>query len=151
VDALGREWPLDRYAEMVARTTTREAMIQGTINRLREHGVTLAQVSAHSAEDFCRYYENAIVSLDGPHPVYPPISTINGGPPFHPRCVHVLTPFVERLATDEENKRGVIAPHLLSNLPGELQRRFRKEFPDIARRAGHRNPGRSRGHQRGSQ
>jgi len=138
VDALGRQWPLDRYAEMVARTTTREAMTQGTINRLREHGVTLAQVSAHNAEDFCRYYENAIVSLDGPHPVYPPISAINGGPPFHPRCVHVLTPFVERLATDEEKKRGIISPDLLNKSPAELQRRFRKEFPGVARAAGKR-------------
>jgi len=138
VDALGRQWPLDRYAEMVARTTTREAMTQGTINRLREHGVTLAQVSAHNAEDFCRYYENAVVSLDGPHPVYPPISAINGGPPFHPRCVHVLTPFVERLATDEEKKRGVISPDLLNKSPAELQRRFRKEFPGVARAVGKR-------------
>ena len=144
VDALGRQWPLDRYAEMVARTTTREAMTQGTINRLREHGVTLAQVSAHNAEDFCRYYENAVVSLNGPHPVYPPITAINGGPPFHPRCVHVLTPFVERLATDEEKKRGIVSPDLLNRSPAELQRRFRKEFPDIARRAGRRSQGRSK-------
>jgi hypothetical protein len=138
VDALGRQWPLDRYAEMVARTTTREAMTQGTINRLREHGITLAQVSAHNAEDFCRYYENAVVSLDGPHPVYPPISAINGGPPFHPRCVHALTPFVERLATDEEKKRGILSPDLLNKSPAELQRRFRKEFPGVARAAGKR-------------
>jgi len=138
VDVLGRQWPLDRYAEMVARTTTREAMTQGTINRLQEHGITLAQVSAHNAEDFCRYYENAVVSLNGAHPVYPPISAINGGPPFHPNCVHVLTPFVERLATDDERKRGVISPNLLNKSPAELQRRFRKEFPGIARRAGRR-------------
>ena len=143
-DRLGREWPLDRYAEMVARTTTREAMTQGTINRLREHGITLAQVSAHNAEDFCRYYENAIVSLNGPHPVYPPISAINGGPPFHPRCVHVLTPFVERLATNEEKERGVVSPDLLNKSPGELQRRFRKQFPDLARRAGRRYQGKER-------
>jgi len=130
VDRLGRQWPLDRYAEMVARTTTREAMTQGTINRLREHGVQLAQVSAHNAHDFCRYYENAIVSIgEQPHPAYPPLSAINGGPPFHPRCVHSLTPFVERLATGEERKRGVIAPDLLSSSPARLQRRFRKEFP----------------------
>jgi len=138
VDALGRQWPLDRYAEMVARTTTREAMTQGTINRLREHGITLAQVSAHNAEDFCRYYENVIVSLDGPHPVYPPISAINGGPPWHPNCQHALTPFVERLATDEEKKRGIISPDLLNKSPAELQRRFRKEFPGVARAAGKR-------------
>ncbi len=137
VDALGRRWPLDRYAEMVARTTTREAMTQGTVNRLREHGLQLAQVSAHNAEDFCRYYENAIVCIgDEPHPVYPPISAINGGPPFHPRCVHVLTPFVERLATQDEKKRGIISPESLDKSPAELQRRFRKEFPDLARSAG---------------
>jgi len=92
--------------------------------------------------------------------IYPPISAANGGPPFHPRFVHVLTPFVERLATDEEKsptlqssdcalassrrrygdgaKRGVISLDLLNKSPAELQRRFRKEFPDIARRAGER-------------
>jgi hypothetical protein len=128
-DRLGRKWDLDRYTEMVARTTTREAMTQGTINRLREHNITLAQVSAHNAGDFCLYYENVIVNIgDEPHPVYPPISAINGGPPFHPRCVHVLTPFVERLATDEEKKRGIISPDLLNRTPADLQRQFRREI-----------------------
>ena len=107
VSQAGRRWPLDRYAETVAHTTTREAMTQGTVNRLREHGIVLAQVSAHNAKDFCIYYENAVVSIgDEPHPVYPPISSVNGGPPFHPNCVHVLTPFVERLATEEEKRGG---------------------------------------------
>jgi len=63
------------------------------------------------------------------------------GPPFHPRCVHVLTPFVERLAAEHEKKRGVVTPGLLNKSPVELQRRFRKEFPDIARRAGRRYQG----------
>jgi len=44
----------------------------------------------------------------------------------------VLTPFVERLATDEERKRGMISPDLLGRSPSELQRRFRKEFPKRA-------------------
>jgi hypothetical protein len=139
VDRRGRQWQLDRYAEMVARTTTREAMSQGTVNRLREHGIQLAQVSAHWATDFCRYYENVVVSIgDEPHPIYPSISAINGEPPWHPNCVHSLTPFVERLATPEERERGKIAPDLLNKPPAELQRRFRKEFPDLARRAGKR-------------
>ena len=123
IDKLGRHWPLDRYAEMVARTTTREAMTQGTIQRLREHGIQLAQVSAHHAADFCIYYENAIVCVGPePHPVYPSISAIGGGPPFHPRCVHVLTPFVERLATEEERKAGIVSPEVLNCTPAELQR-----------------------------
>ena len=142
-DALGRQWDLDRYAEMVARTTTREAMTQGTINRLREHRILLAQVSAHKAADFCIYYENVVVSIgEEPHPVYPPISTIGGGPPFHPNCVHVLTPFVERLATEQEKERGIISPDLLNKTPAELQQRYQYQS---ARRRGlarpaHRNP-----------
>lgn len=136
VDRSGRAWDLDRYAEMAARTTTREAMTQGTINRLREHGVRLAQVSAHNAPDFCLYYENVVVNIgDEPHPVYPPLSAINGGPPFHPNCVHVLTPFVERLATPEERKAGIPDAEVLNKSPGELQRRFRAERPARARRA----------------
>jgi hypothetical protein len=129
VDKLGRHWSLDRYAEMVARTTTREAMTQGTIQRLREHGIELAQVSRHACADFCVYYEDAIVSIgDEPHPVYPPISAIDGGPPFHPRCAHVLTPFVEQLATEEERSAGLASPEVLGRPSAELQRRYREEF-----------------------
>jgi hypothetical protein len=127
LDRKGRAWDIDLYSEMVARTTTREAMTQGTINRLREHGIQLAQVSAHHATDFCIYYENVIVSIGPePHPVYPPISAINGGPPFHPRCVHVLTPFVERPATEEERKAGRVQPEVLNRTPAELQRRYQE-------------------------
>ncbi|MFB3882455.1 MAG: phage minor capsid protein [Armatimonadota bacterium] len=123
IDKRGRHWPLDRYTEMVARTTTREAMTRGTIQRLREHGVELAQVSAHNAQDFCIFYENAIVCVgDQPHHLYPPIAAIDGGPPFHPRCVHVLTPFVEWLATEEEKKAGIMPPEVLGRPPAELQR-----------------------------
>ncbi len=126
LDRKGRAWDLDRYSEMVARTTTRETMTEGTVNRLREHGIQLAQVSAHHATDFCIYYEGIIVSI-GPesHPVYPPLSAINGGPPFHPNCVHVLTPFVERLATGEERKAGLVPAEVLNRTPVQLQARFR--------------------------
>jgi len=89
LDRAGRKWDLDRYSEMVARTTTREAATTGTINRLSEHNIWLAQVSAHNAGDFCLYYENVIVFIgDDPNPTpYPPISAIEGGPPFHPQCL----------------------------------------------------------------
>jgi len=130
LDRRGRAWDLDRYSEMVARTTTREAMTEGTVNRLREHGIQLAQVSAHHAADFCLFYENAVVSVGPePHPVYPPISAVGGGPPFHPRCVHVLTPFVEGLATDEEKKAAMVLPDVLNRTPAELQRRYRERIP----------------------
>jgi len=100
-DRLQRRWDLDRYSEMVARTTTREAMTQGTINRLREEGIELAQVSWHPCNDFCVYYEHVIVSIGKtPHPNYPDISAIDGGPPFHPNCL----PPGQRVAT----RRGLV-------------------------------------------
>jgi len=87
----------------------------------------------------CIYYENVIVSIGPePHPVYPPISAINGGTPFHPKCAHIMTPFVERLATPEERAAGKIAPDLLNKSPAQLQRRFRKDFPERARAEGQR-------------
>ena len=52
----------------------------------------------------------------------------DGGPPFHAKRVHVLMPFVERLATEDEKKRGVISPDLLHQNPAKLQRRYREEF-----------------------
>jgi len=119
---------------MVARSTAREAMTQGTIQRLSNHGIQLAQVSAHHASDFCLFHENAIVSVGPePHRVYPPISAIGGGPPFHPRCVHVLTPFVERLPTEE--KAGIVSQEVLNRMPAELQREYRKRIPGTARSA----------------
>ncbi len=83
----------------------------------------LTLISAHNAADFRIYYENVIVSIGPePHPVYPPIAAIGGGPPFHPRCVHVLRPFV--LATAGEKKAGVVPPEVLNRTPAELQRRY---------------------------
>jgi len=134
-DRLGRDWDLDRYTEMVARTTTRQANVQGTVDRLLDHGVQLAQVSAHGAADFCRYYENVVVSLTGePLDGYPPLSAINGGPPFHPNCRHVLRPFVMRYKSAAQRKAGFVKdPSILDQSPAELQRRFRSAFPGVAK------------------
>jgi hypothetical protein len=38
-----------------------------------------------------------------------------------------LTPFVERLATAEERKAGMIPPQVLNRTPAELQRQYRKK------------------------
>jgi len=79
----------------------------------------------------------ALSSAEGgpePHPIHPPmllcearVSAIGGGPPFHPNCVHVLTPFVEQLATEEEKKAGMISPEVLNRTPAELQQQYRRE------------------------
>ena len=90
-DKAGRAWNLKTYSEMVARTTTREVMINGTANRLLEHGQDLAEITGDSAEntcDICRAWVGRIVSLTGRTPGYPTLDEARGAGLFHGRCTH---------------------------------------------------------------
>lgn len=107
VDKAGRRWTLSDYAEMAARTTTREAVIAGQLVSIASAGVRVARVSTHASScAICAPWEGKLVSLDGKagvldgETVYPPsdMPGLNGYPPFHPRCKHSLEPVVESLA-----------------------------------------------------
>jgi hypothetical protein len=90
-DRSGRRWPLDSYAEMVARTTTREAMTVGTADRLMAAGIDLVTFSDHGASScpVCRPYQGRTYSLTGATPSY---TRLPAPPPVHPRCRHVIYP-----------------------------------------------------------
>jgi len=69
-------------------------MTQGTINRLREYGIILAQVSAHNAQDFCIYHGFSCITvttvlqenlLCEPHAVRGRVSCIMGAPDHNAR------------------------------------------------------------------
>jgi hypothetical protein len=99
VDSAGRHWGLDRYSSMVVRTTTREAVVQGSIDRMVSHGVTLARflVSA-SACAVCQQYSGRLVDLAGNGRDYEGEATMTGPtPPVHPRCTCTLSPFAVRV------------------------------------------------------
>jgi hypothetical protein len=90
VDKSGRRWPIDVYAEMAARTTTREAVTVGTTNRLLELGRDLVEISKHFGScAICLPFEGRIFSLTGQTPGYPVAEVL---PPYHPFCRHVATP-----------------------------------------------------------
>lgn len=100
VDRGGRRWQLDTYAEMVARTTTREAMTAGTANRMGELGLDLVTISDHSTDcEICKPFEGNTYSLTGATPGYDVLP--DGGPPWHPHCWHVMTPAGANLAALE--------------------------------------------------
>lgn len=90
VDRRGRRWRLEPYTRMVARTTTREAVTVGTINRMMELGADLVTVSSHvDSCDICKPHDGKTYSLTGRTPGYPEMDfTV----PIHPNCRHVLTP-----------------------------------------------------------
>lgn len=94
VDSAGRKWRLDSYAEMVARTTTREAASVAVQNECQEFGVDLVKVTTHSPTcGHCAPKQGKVFSLSGRDKRYPAM-TDELRPPFHPHCRHVLTPYV---------------------------------------------------------
>lgn len=107
VDSRGARWQLDDYTEMVARTTTREAMSAATANRMLEIGQELVTISSHAdACDICLGYQGKTYALPGRSvDGYP---TIDRLPPFHPRCRHVATPAAANLDR-LERELGIVA------------------------------------------
>lgn len=104
VDRAGKRWALNSYAEMVVRTTTREAVTAGALSRMVAHGVDLARISSHSSScDICKPWEGRLVSLDGQTADFAGehVASLgavpNGGPPLHPNCKHSLQPVAARI------------------------------------------------------
>lgn len=100
IDRAGRAWDLRDYADMVARTTTREAVVAAQLQRMAQQGIDLARVSTSSnpCVNICLPWQGRLVSLDGARSSFhgEPAATLdampNGGPPYHPRCRHYLEP-----------------------------------------------------------
>lgn len=106
VDSAGRRWSLDRYAAMATRTTTREATSRAAVNRMTEHGLDLVTISSHPhAADECDAYDGQTFSLSGDTAGYEVLDTL---PPFHPNCLHVVTP-AEANLDDYERELGLAA------------------------------------------
>ncbi len=101
VDKAKREWSMRTYAEMAARTVAMEAHLEGTKNRLLEHGSDLIKISSHSKPcSYCRPWEGKILSLTGKTPGYPTLEEAKAAKLFHPRCKHAYGAYIPELAGD---------------------------------------------------
>lgn len=112
-DQAGRRWGLARYAEMVTRTTTREATDAGLFNRLAERGHDLIKVTTHSGA--CDKCLNAIAmhgliySLSGNSDEYPSYDQGKAAGLWHPQCVHRPTTYIERYQQASEKRKERLA------------------------------------------
>ena len=105
VDKAGKRWSMDTYAEMVVRTTTRQAVVQGQVDRMASHGVNLARVSTHSSScPICLPIEGKLISLDGTVSEYhgEPVADTSFLPPRHPNCRHTVSPVVAAVDATRE-------------------------------------------------
>ena len=90
-DAAQRNWNMKTYAQMVARTSTMEAHLQGTLNRLSEHGHDLVKISTHSgACPLCVPWQGQILSITGKTDGYPTLEEAKAQGLFHPNCRHAM-------------------------------------------------------------
>lgn len=95
-DRSGRMWNMRTYAEMVARTTTMEAHLQGTANRLVEQGHDLVKISTHRGACVkCEPWQGKILSITGKTPGYPTLEQAKADGLFHPNCRHAYGLYID--------------------------------------------------------
>jgi hypothetical protein len=93
IDAAGRRWRPEVYADTVVRTKMMQAHKEATRNEAIARGAYYGVISRHNAADACRNYEGKIVKLipDAPGDfLY--IDDLPRNEIFHPNCKHLVTP-----------------------------------------------------------
>ncbi len=104
-DRAGRLWRLDTYADMVARTTTREAASVAVLNQCEAFGVDLVKVTEHSPTcHLCAPIQGKVFSRSGKDGGYPELSS-RVTPPIHPNCRHVLAPYIRELDQQADQRQ----------------------------------------------
>lgn len=99
----GRRMSIEAYSEMVGRTMSGHAAVQGSLNRYAEHGYDLVRVSAHfRACDLCVPWEGKVLSTNGMNPDYESLDSAISAGLFHPNCAHDVSPYIPGLSPDQE-------------------------------------------------
>ncbi len=130
-DKLGREWRLDAYAEMVARTTTREIATVATINACQEFDIDLVKISTHYPTcHLCAPIQGKVYSLSGKDKRYPKYGEDGVVIPRHPNCRHVLMPYVRELDPNAEEVERYSNTSLTEDPRSEEEKQAYKEMRD---------------------
>lgn len=88
---------MDAYANMVARSTTREVTNTATILQVQELGYDLVKISEHpGACPICQKYQGRVYSISGKDLRFPKldIAFSSGYANIHPNCRHTLEPYI---------------------------------------------------------
>jgi hypothetical protein len=130
-DKLGRKWRLDTYAEMVARTITREAASVATINTCKEFGLDLVQVTTHYPTcHLCAPLQGKVFSLSGKDRRYPKYGENEARIPRHPNCRHSIHPYVRELDDNAEETERFSNEPLDKDPRNEAEKRAYAEMRD---------------------
>ncbi len=130
-DRTGRTWNMRTYTEMVARTTTMEAHLQGTANRLVEQGHDLIKVSTHwGACEKCVPWQGKILSITGKTEGYPTLEEAKAAGLFHPNCRHAYGLYIDLDKEIEELEIGLEAGETTPSFPSVPKKTLERAMHD---------------------
>lgn len=110
IDAAGRRWKPEVYADMVVRTKMMQAHKEATRNEAISRGAYYGVISSHNAADACRNWEGKIVKLTPDAPGdFPYVDDLPRREIFHPNCRHIITPVrrIDRLPDDVKQRNNI--------------------------------------------
>lgn len=99
IDKAGKKWSVEGYVNTVIRSTTNNVANDMQLERFKEYGVDLIEVSSHiDARPKCRICQGKIYSLSGKSKKYPAWSTSTYGEPdglLGINCRHKIYAYIE--------------------------------------------------------
>lgn len=117
---------LDRYAAMVARSTTAEVQNQASLKQSQEIAGDLVKMTTHSPTcPICYPLQGRVYSISGKNKDYPKLELAYSGgyANIHPNCRHRVNPYVPVLKSDEQ----IAADMEYSNRPLDVDEMSRAE------------------------
>lgn len=99
VDAGGKQWQFETYANMLVRTKAVESRNLGLQDKMLQNGYDLVQVSDHNSDHpACAVWEGEILSITGNTPGYATTSDAEDQGLMHPNCQHAYNVIEPELA-----------------------------------------------------
>ena len=102
----GAKMPLEKYAEMLARTSRIETANRGGFDRALKNGIDLVRCTkVPNCCPYCQMFEDKVYSLTGKDKRFPYIydtALQRGYDIMHPNCRHEFPPFIEEMYAQEE-------------------------------------------------
>ena len=102
----GAKMPLEKYAEMLARTSRIETANRGGFDRALKNGIDLVRCTkVPNCCPYCQMFEDKVYSLTGKDKRFPYIydtALQRGYDIMHPNCRHEFPPFIEEMYSQEE-------------------------------------------------
>lgn len=137
-DRSGRRWDMGTYNEMAVRSSSMNAMLQGSMDRMKEFGHDLVIVSDAPEEcKLCRPFEGRVLSLAGESrgkklsdgvSVYGTLSAAKSAGLFHNNCRHSFSLYLPGVT-----KREPAKPDPEGNKLREQQRAFERRIRELKR------------------